>query len=370
MSQPTPSRPLTLAVVMGGPSPEHEVSLRTASVILEALDRERFSVWPFLLTRDLDWIAGERPLSAGEPFDVERLRSGARLGRARGLDLLGRAEAAFLAMHGAFGEDGVIQGLLEFLGVPYTGSGVAGSAFAMDKVKTKELLRFHGIPTADWRVVRERELAAGCEAVVARLRRELGDRLVVKSPLLGSSFGIAMADTPGELAEGLAMAVRSDGRALVEPRMQGVEVTCAVLAGKPGEPPRALPPTEIIPPEGRFFDHEAKYTPGMTREVTPPRLAAEVVARIQAIALSVHDAVGLAGLSRTDMFVLASGDPVVLEVNTIPGMTRTSLYPQAAAAVGIAFPDLLAHLVEVAVAEFHDRRRRMEECGAPLAHRS
>lgn len=347
-----------LAVLVGGPSPEHDVSLSTGSVVIRALDRARFQVVPFLVTLDFQWVVGE-PLGPGDAFDVVALSKRSARPRPEALEALAGCDAAFLALHGTFGEDGAVQGLLEFLGVPYTGSPVCGAAVAMDKVLTKAVLRDAGIALPPDRLVREEMWRAAPGKVLDAVTRALGDDLVVKTPVLGSSVGVHMAKGRPALKDAIDQALQADGRALVEPRIEGREVTCAILGGFEDEGDLALPPTEIIPPEGRFFDYGAKYTPGVTREVTPPAMDDATIERIQAAALEAHRALGLTGMSRADGFVTPEGEVLLLEVNTIPGMTETSLYPQAAAAVGLGFSELLTRLVEVAIETFGDRRRRV-----------
>ena len=346
----TKDRKLRVVVLMGGQSPEHDISLSTGRQVVAALDRSLYEVKAAVIGRDGRWLVppgytGEVPLSGSTGA-----RAGDPLPLAEGLQALLRdgPDIAFLALHGPFGEDGTIQGLLEVAGIPYTGSGVLGSALAMDKEASRWLLERHGLPVPrtarvtarQWRLERD----AALEGVVHALPPP---PWFAKPPDQGSSVGIRRVGKAEELPAAIEEALRWSDRALVEELVEGDEVTCAVLGGLAGAP-EALPPTQIIPREDAFFDFHAKYTPGATEEVTPARLPSDVIRRIQVTAARVHQILFLSGMSRTDMIVRA-GIPVVLEVNTIPGMTETSLLPQAAAAAGISFPEVLDRILRLAL---------------------
>lgn len=338
---------LAIAVLAGGPSPEHEVSLASASQALRALDRERYRVTPFVIGRDMTWHVPEGPVEPG--FDLGELEGAPPTPVGEALGRLAEQDCALLAIHGALGEDGRIQGLLECLGVPYTGAGVAGSALAMDKVLTRNLLELADVPHPPGRVVWRSRWRADPEGEAAAVLAALPPPVVVKSPTQGSSFGVHMVDDDEGLAPAVEAVLAGEERCLIEDRLAGREVTCGVLEDPATGEATALPPTEIIPPEGRYFDFDAKYTPGRSREVTPAELPPELLAEIQTRALQVHALLGLRGMSRTDMMIPPGGRATVLEVNTIPGMTATSLLPQAAAAAGMSMSELLDRLVASAL---------------------
>lgn len=343
---------IRLAVLMGGPSPEHPVSLKSAAVVIRECAPTRYQVFPFLMTRDLGWVTQEEPHEG--PFDAAALAACPPWPRGRALEHLASMDCAFLAIHGGFGEDGRLQGLLDCLGVPYTGSGVAGSALAIDKIRTREVLSAHGLPVAPGRALGRRQVEADPDQ--AALLAELGPRLVVKSPTKGSSFGVFMVEEPEQLAPALRAVLEDEDRVLVEARLAGRELTCGVLDPGAGGAPRPLPPTEIMPPEGRYFDFDAKYTPGVSREVTPPEdMPGSWIREVQTLALEVHRILGLEGMSRCDFMVSAAGRATILEVNTIPGLTETSLLPQAARVAGIPFPDLVDQLVAEALSRVGPR---------------
>jgi len=294
-----------VAVLYGGRSAERDVSLRTGAGCAEALRQKGYDT--VLVDVDLEVAARLREMGTG---------------------------VAFIALHGRYGEDGTIQGLLESMGIPYTGSGVLASALGMDKAFSKLLFRDHGIPTAEDRVfphhaigsIRVDDLPFGLPAVV-------------KPGAEGSSVGVHIVREAGQLAAALADAASFHGQVIVERYLRGMEVDVAVLDG------RALGAIEIVPSR-EFYDYTAKYTPGMTQYFYPARLAPEVTGRVCEAAERAHTALGCEGVTRVDFIVTADGTPNILEVNTMPGMTATSLVPKIAAGIGLSFADLCERLLE------------------------
>lgn len=336
-----------VAVIMGGPSGEHAVSLASGRMVTEALTERGYPVIPVVVGRDGRWrreAPGGRVPADLRPEDTQTVRG--RLAETiEGLELLRDADVVFLALHGPYGEDGTIQGLLETAGVPYTGSGPLASALAMDKGMAKTVLAAAGL-----RVPRGLLLGAGDledpDGLVARVGQELSWPVVVKPNRGGSSLGAALVDGPDALAAALREALRQDRTVLVEERLYGIEVTGAVLDREDGTA-EALPLVEIVPRTGAFFDFDAKYRPGGADEIVPARVDPEAERALRAACVAAHRALGCRGLSRTDLFWTAAG-PVVLEVNTIPGLTPASLVPKAARAAGIGFADLVERLVRLA----------------------
>ena len=324
-----------VAVLMGGISSEHAVSLNSGAKVAANLDRSRYDVTPTVITQDGLWEFDGRP---GLPIHdaVAKLR-----------DL--EVDVAFLALHGPFGEDGRIQGMLDVLGLSYTGSGCVASAIAIDKVRCKALVEADGVRVARQVVLTAAEWRDDAQGTLARVERELGFPCVMKSPCQGSSLGMSIPRTPDELRSAMPRLLELDEAVMIEEYLAGAEVTCGVLDVEPGRAPRPLPVTEICPVDSTFFDYEAKYTPGACEEITPARISEAAAGRVQEMAARVHTVVGCKGLSRSDMILIGPDEPVWLEVNTIPGMTETSLFPQAAAAVGISYPELVGMLVEAAV---------------------
>ena len=353
------SKQLTVAVLFGGTSTEHDVSVNSGLNVLDALDPERFLGVPVYIDRVGGWHFDFRP----EPPSLERDEDGGGpSATAPAPDAIaadpyetfraGSFDVAFVALHGPGGEDGKVQGLLELAGVAYTGSAVLASALAMDKVRTKRLLGIEGIPVApDFVVGRGPDRARPDSAQVDAIAERVGLPCVVKPVRGGSSFGTAIVRDVGSLGPALVAALAEDQEALVESYLAGTELTCGVLGGGPYEEALPLPLTEIVPVSDEFFDFRAKYTVGACNEITPARVASEVVERIQELSLRAHQALGCEGMSRSDYILTAAG-PVLLEVNTIPGMTRTSLLPQGAAAAGIEFAPLIERLLRSAMRRF------------------
>lgn len=306
-----------VAVLMGGISSEREISLRSGRQVLAALPEAEAVV----IEADGRWRLGEgAPLELGAAITA----------------MQARYAAAFIALHGPFGEDGVVQGLLEAAGIPYTGSGVMASGLAMDKVRTKMIYRAAGLPTAASLSLDPADFAGAQEAWLARVEAELGYPCVVKPSCDGSSYGVYFADNAAELAEALEAA---SGVQLLEAALKGQEFTCAVLEREGVA--TALPVIEIIPdPSYAFFDLEAKYTPGGAQEITPAQISAELTAELMRLSVAAHEALGCRDISRTD-FIYDGAQAYLLETNTIPGLTEGSLLPKAAAAAGLSFAELI-----------------------------
>lgn len=308
---------LKVAVLAGGKSAEREVSLKSGAAVSEALQAKGYQV----VRLDLD--AGLTGALLEEKPDV-----------------------VFIALHGKYGEDGCIQGLLEILGLPYTGSGVLASALAMDKAATKRLLQQAGIPTAPFLVVERELLVNGEEQVAGRIRAALGEKIVIKVPWEGSSLGTYLVERAVELGVALRAAASRSDILLAEKYLAGMEVHAAVLGNRRLQ---VLPLIEIVPLAGAFYDYESKYAPGGSRHIIPPRLAPAVQEEISSLATAVYRLLGCRGFARIDFKLDGEGKPMVLEANTIPGLTATSLVPDAARAAGISFPDLVEYLVQLAL---------------------
>ena len=329
-----------VAVLMGGMSAEHDVSINSGRGVAKALEGDRYHPMPVVISREGQWtFPGEDAVSI----------DGA-VGKLCGLGL----GCVFIALHGTFGEDGRIQGLLDLLGLPYTGSGSAASALAMDKIRSKAVVEAQGIRVAAHAAFDRRSWDGGPERIAALVKREIGFPCVTKAARQGSSVGIDMPRDETGFRAGVPAVFEFDDHILVEEYIEGTEVTCSVLEAEAGRGMRALPLTEICPKTAEFFDYEAKYTPGATDEITPARIDAETTQLVQEIALSVHRIVGCKGWSRSDFIIDESG-PVWIEVNTVPGLTETSLFPQACAADGISYAEMAGLFVEAAMREARDK---------------
>lgn len=352
-------------VMMGGPSGEHEVSLASGRMVVEALVAAEYDVAAVIIERSGRWqLAAPQDLKALAPTPQDTTAVMSRTeDTLAGIGHLAGADAVFLAFHGTFGEDGTLQGMLETLGIPYTGSGPLASALAMHKTKAKELLALHGLYVPRGREVLVADLRTDLEGVARGLLRDVGIPAVVKPNRGGSSLGAGVAESPEELRAALIAAARQDASVLVEERLVGTEVTCAVLERLQDGVPEALPLIEIVPHHGRFFDFQSKYDNGGADEIVPARVPEAVAQRCQEAAIVAHRALGCEGFSRTDMFWTDRG-PVVMEVNTIPGMTPNSLLPKAAQAAGIPFPALMDRLVQLGLRR-GDRHRRWDASDSP-----
>ena len=351
--------PLRVAVLSGGPSREHGVSLASGRAVSDALRARGLLVQDVHVDAAGRWSLPDTtrralPDAVGEATPA-RSRAAALLQLSGAEDVPG-VDAVFVALHGAWGEDGTVQGFLETLGLPYTGSGVLASALAMDKERTKEVLVHHGLATPPWCGVDVATWEADRDSVLRRAA-EIPAPYVVKPAREGSSFGVALVDAAEGLGAALDDALRGPGaRAIVEQRVVGIEVTCPVL-GNAGGTLRTLPLVEIVPHAGAFFDFHAKYEGG-SDEICPARLPEQVAARVRDRALTAHRVLGCDGLSRSDFIVDPTGAPWFLEINTVPGMTPASLSPRSASAAGMQFGELCETLVDLALA------RRPHRAGA------
>ena len=335
---------MRVAVLFGGTSAERDVSIASGGQVVKALREAGHHVVPIDTARGALSAADERLLlTAGvapaPPSDdaLAMVRGGARGGLIGGADLQD-VDVVFLTLHGGTGEDGTIQALLDLAGVPYVGSGHAASAVAMDKDLSKRLFHAAGIPTAEW-------LMAPADA--ARVEAELGFPVVVKPNRQGSTVGLTVVKHADALDAAVREAFRFDSEVMLERFVPGRELTCGVLGDQ------ALAVGEIVPRRGEIFDYESKYQHGGADEIFPADLSAEQTERVRDLSLRAHRALKLEGFSRADFRLDEAGGLWILEVNTLPGMTATSLLPQSAAAAGIPFPELCDRICRLAL----DRRR-------------
>jgi len=298
---------LKVAVLMGGDSNERAVSMSTGKTVLAHLDKAKYQARPLVVDKGGKW---RRKITKAN------------------------TDLVFVAMHGHLGEDGHMQGYLELIGVPYTGSKLTASALGMDKVFSKIIFESLGIPVPSGTVVSEGE-RYNPTTIPA----------VVKPVTSGSSIGVIMVDTPQALTRAVEHTIKHYGRALIEPLVAGRELTVPVLGN---DRPRPLPVIEIIPKKGKFFSYDAKYKNG-AREETPAELPDVLVQQAQMIAVQAHKALGCRGYSRTDMMLTPNNRFKVLEINTLPGLTPVSLLPKSAAAAGMTYPELLDEIIRLAV---------------------
>ncbi len=345
---------LRVTVLTGGTSAEREVCLMSGRKVIAALDPARYEV----KCLDLAEIASDTAaclLSGSTP--VGALSDGSFQAKEKSSNSLvattssspahseasklakSRPDVVFIALHGGTGENGVVQGTLELLGIPYTGSGVLASALAMNKIMAKKIFERESIPTPKWVSFRKNG-----QADAKRIISELGLPCIVKPACEGSTIGVTVVKQREDLQPALELAFSFGPEVLVEEFVVGTEITGPVLGN---DDARVLPLVEIVP-GGGFYDYEAKYTPGATQEIVPARIPEATAAKARELTLRAHHALGCRGISRVDMLV-TSDEIYVLEVNTIPGLTETSLVPRAAEEAGISFPQLVDRLIELAL---------------------
>ena len=334
-----------VAVIAGGRSSEHEISVASARSVIEALDPARYDVKAIEIHRDGRWELGrgetpalERPVAETLPVPTESVP-----------EAIGQVDVVLPILHGPFGEDGTVQGLLELAGVPYVGAGVTASALCMDKDLFKAVCRDKGIPVTRSVTVRSGD----------RPENPFGYPVFVKPARLGSSVGITKVREEGELQEAVDLACRHDEKVLIEEFVSGVEVEVGVLGNK--EPIASIPGE--IDAHGfsgvDWYDYSAKYDEGGMELVIPPRIPEEAIERVQRLSVEAFVATDCEGMARADCFVRDDGEVLVNELNTIPGFTATSVYAKLFEASGIPYPELLDRLVELAL-ERHERRGKLE----------
>jgi D-alanine-D-alanine ligase len=353
---------IRVALLFGGRSTEHEISCISAGSVLRAIDRKRYEIIPIGITREGRWVRVDDDPSGLEPHGRAlpsvpgdgphvALPADPTAGGLRSLDpsaaaaALGPVDVVFPLLHGTFGEDGAVQGLLELAGVPYVGCGVFGSAAAMDKVHMKVLLQAAALLVGPYVVVRSAdELTDGD-------RRRLGLPVFVKPARSGSSVGISKVKKWGDFDSAVADARRHDPKVVVEAAVEGREVECAVLDRLGGGPPEASVPAEILVPEQfDFYDYEAKYLSEDIRFAVPADLPAGTTAAVREVACRAFTALDCAGLARVDVFVRPDGSVLLNEVNTMPGFTPVSMFPRMWAATGVDYPQLIDRLLRLALA--------------------
>jgi D-alanine-D-alanine ligase len=343
-------RKLRVAVVFGGRSTEHAISCLSAGSVLSELDRDRFDVVPVGITVDGAWVLGSaepKALAAGElstelvvpsnlvPMAPERVG-----------EVLGGIDVVFPVLHGAYGEDGTIQGLLELAGIPYAGAGVLASAAAMDKEFGKKLLAAEGLPIGPYAVLRR-----GVDTLDAQARERLGLPVFVKPARAGSSTGITKVADWAELDAAIATARLIDPKVIVEAAINGREIECGVLEYPDGRVDSSLPAEIRIVADGvEWYDYDAKYVDDACEFDIPAKLPDAVTARVRALAIRAFNALDCQGLARVDFFVGPDDTITVNELNTMPGFTAMSLYPKMWAVTGVDYPTLLTTLLETAMA--------------------
>ncbi len=336
---------IRVAVLMGGRTPEYDVSLATGREVVNNLDKEKFEVLPVVISRDgQKW----QPLPLTQflqldtsirrlPDQIKDNSSVATSSQTQTVLREQKIDVAFVAMHGPYGEDGTIQGMLELLNVPYTFSGVLASALGMDKIMFRKILDTEKVSYARFLIFAKRDKEEKIWKTFAKLP------LFVKPYNQGSSVGVSLVHKKSELKKALDDAFKYSDPILIEEYLKGMEVSCAVLGN---ENPIALPLAEICP-KNEFFDYEAKYSAGKSNEIVPARISQEMTEKIQKLAVKIFKSIGASGVARVD-FIIVGNKPYCLEINTIPGLTSGSIVPKEAKSAGLSYPQLLTKLIDLA----------------------
>ncbi len=359
-------------ILFGGRSGEHEVSLNSAASVLNALDREKYEVIPVAITREGKWLSGLTPAQLMAGVNTQVLTGADVAGAAEHealpdksigvkLDILavgstktGSVDVIIPVLHGTYGEDGTVQGLLELANVPYVGAGVLGSALGMDKVMMKTVLAQHGINQARFWSCLRRDWENNSQLVIETVERCLGYPCFIKPANLGSSVGVTKAHQRDELILAMDLAAKYDRKIIVEEFINAREVEVSVLGN---DDPIASLPGEIIPLK-EFYDYEAKYLDGMTQLEIPANLPPNTITRLQELAVKVFKTLDCAGLARVDFFIRKSDDAILVnEINTMPGFTQFSMFPKLWEATGISYQELLDRLIDLAIERHRDKNR-------------
>lgn len=383
-------RKLRVGVLFGGQSSEHEVSLASARSVMRAMDPDKYDVVPIGITKRGAWVSAGDPMSllrAGASGDIESLPAGGSVlapdpsgeGRAEivelhpvsgGGELTARMgeplDVIFPVLHGPYGEDGTVQGLLALAGIPYVGSEVLGSAVGMDKITMKSVFRDHGLPVAPYVATSRHEWERAPQEVQARAEQTLRYPMFAKPSNMGSSVGVSKISTPEKFAAGVDLASRYDRRILIEQGVDARECECAVLGN---DSPEASVVGEIVP-GNEFYDYRAKYVDDNSDLIIPAHLPAHLAEEIRQLSLRAFTALDCAGMARVDFFVERDLSAVWLnELNTIPGFTRISMYPKLWEASGIGYSELIDKLIELAVERHRSRlvsKKALEDVGSDL----
>lgn len=346
---------MRIAVLMGGPSPEYQVSLASGVQVCINLDYKKYSIKPVIVTKEGQWKIPKgyftKQIQDAPAEDlIKKLDPEAPtlpLGGALSKLLEEEVDVAFIIIHGPFGEDGTLQGCLESANINYTGTGVLGSALAMDKLRAYEIFSSHKLPIPKFVNFTKEDFEKSKDRLLSKIKNNFEYPLVVKPTSQGSTVGISIVEKAPELNDALKLGFSFGNEILIEEFIKGTELTCGVLESiKEGITP--LQVTEIIPKISSFFTYEAKYKKGGSEEITPARISPKVTKQVQDFAVKAHEVLKCGGFSRTD-FILRNDTPFILETNTLPGMTPTSLLPQGAKASGISFSQMLDRIISHAV---------------------
>jgi len=365
---------LRIGVIFGGRSGEHEVSIRSARSVIEAIDKSKYEVLPIAITKEGNWLGPaaavkllpeetQRKLSAGVQSksgeDVAILGDPSRSGLMRldGNPATEKLDVVFPVLHGTYGEDGTLQGLLEMAAVPLVGCGTLASACGMDKVTMKALFKEAGLPICAYTWFLRSSWDDEADKIIRRVVREIGFPCFVKPANLGSSVGVSKATNKQSFTNAVELAARYDRKIIVEELVDGREIECAVMGND--EPQASLPGEYVIHEESaRFLDYTEKYSStGNVEFIVPARISKSVIKKIQAMAVRAYKAIDASGLSRVDFFLKKDGELLVNEINTLPGLTDVSGFPKMWEATGVSFTQVIDRLIQFALERHRERAR-------------
>ncbi len=372
------ARKLRVGLIFGGRSGEHEISLISAQGVMSAIDKTRYEVVPIGITKEGRWLASGDPMKAlasglasesnpalllAEPSERGLMRLEAR---EQEQDLLAvqvsQLDVVFPILHGPYGEDGTVQGLLELAGIPYVGAGVTASALGMDKALFKDVMRARGLPVVPFLVIKRKAWEQGPEEIIAQIETEIGYDCFVKPANLGSSVGVSKAHERAELRGALDEAARYDRKLLVEVAIDAREIEVSVLGN---DEPIASVPGEIVP-SSEFYDYAAKYLDGKSELLIPAPIPASLAEQIRRLAVESYLAIDCAGMARVDFLLeRRTGQVYINELNTLPGFTPISMYPKLWEASGLSYTELINRLIELALERHADKGRSATEYQAP-----
>lgn len=343
------NKKIRVLVLMGGKSSEHDVSVSSGSEIVRNLDPKKYNIIPVVISRDgSKWMLTDRKslLKLQNTVSKKETEKEIVLHNSKQIDGIGNSsiksvDVVFIAMHGPFGEDGTIQGMLELMDLKYTGSGVLASAIGMDKIMFRKLMKQEGVLVPKYAVVRNGDNFGNVYKILKKFP------YFVKPHDQGSSVGASIVHRQADLGKAIKLAHKYSDQVLVDMYVKGIEVTCGVLGN---DAPYALPVVEIVP-KNKFFDYESKYSESGAEEIVPARISKKMTAKVQNIAIQVFKAIGARGFARVDFILKDGKTPIVLEINTIPGLTSMSLLPKEAKAAGISYKKLISNIISYATAK-------------------
>ncbi|PIW11464.1 MAG: D-alanine--D-alanine ligase [Candidatus Infernicultor aquiphilus] len=363
------AKKLKVGIIFGGRSGEHEVSFCSASSIIKAINRDKYIVIPIGITKEGRWISPYESALALESGKIEGKSTVILVNNPSGKSLIsidnhqefkketweGKLDVIFPVLHGPYGEDGTIQGLLELADIPYVGAGVASSAVSMDKELMKTIFRQKSLPVLKWLTIKRKDWQKDKEEILSLIQNNFEFPLFVKPTNLGSSVGITKVHRKEELEKALDLASSYDRKILIEEGLEGArEIECSVLGND--EPQTSV--VGEVKPAGEFYDYDSKYIDQATQLIIPADLPEEVSEKVRKIALCAFQAIDAAGMARVDFFVTKKENKIYLnEINTIPGFTSVSMYPRLWEASGISYPELIDQLIQLALERYQDKKQ-------------